>query len=298
MSDWLQVSAILPPESADAAECALIDAGALSVTFMDAGDSPVLEPAAGTTPLWPRLVVTGLFAPSADALRVLARLAGTLPAAQWRLAPLADREWEREWLKDFRPIRFGTRLWVAPAALDAPEGSVVVRLEPGLAFGTGTHPTTALCLEWLEGLRLDGAMVLDYGCGSGILAIAAARLGAARVVAVDNDPQALQATRQNAASNDVAQVVTACAPAQLDTVLRGARADVLVANILAGPLAELAPRFAQLLRGGGRVALSGILRGQESSVGAACASWFALDAPVAREDWVRLQGIRKECPAT
>jgi ribosomal protein L11 methyltransferase len=280
----------------DAAENALIEAGALAVTLCDAGDAPVLEPGPGETPLWPAVRVTGLFPGSGDALALVARLAAALPGTQWHVQGLGERAWEREWLKDFRPRRFGTRLWVAPLDVTAPEDGVVLRLDPGLAFGTGHHDTTALCLEWLDGLaggdRLAGAVVVDYGCGSGILAIAALKLGAARAVAVDNDPQALAATTANAARNGVGERLTACAPEGLDAALGGRPADVLVANILAGPLVELAPRFAAALGRGGRIALSGILAGQEARVLSACAPDFEMDAPCTREEWIRLQGTR------
>jgi ribosomal protein L11 methyltransferase len=178
-----------------------------------------------------------------------------------------------------------------------------LRLDPGLAFGTGTHPTTALCLEWLDALfgsregigapDFENALVVDYGSGSGILAIAALRLGAAEAIAVDIDPQALQATRSNAAINGVDQDLTACMPAELAAVLAGRKADILVANILAGPLQSLLPEFAALLRERGVLALSGILAGQETALEAAAARCFRLDPPARREGWVRLSGQRK-----
>lgn len=293
---WLQLHADVAPEAVDAAENALIEAGALAVMLGDAGDAPVLEPAAGETPLWPVVRVTGLFPGSGDALALVARLAAALPGAQWHVRGLGERAWEREWLRDFRPRRFGMRLWVAPLDMAAPEDGVVLRLDPGLAFGTGRHATTALCLEWLDGLASRGglaeAVLVDYGCGSGVLALAALKLGAARAVAVDNDPQALEATRANAARNGLGARLVACAPEGLEAALGGRPANVLVANILAGPLVELAPRFAHALGRGGRIALSGILAGQEARVLSACAPHFEMDAPCAREEWIRLQGRR------
>lgn len=300
-SSWLEISATVAREHAGRAEDALFGAGALSVTFRDAGDAPVLEPAPGETPLWPVLDIIGLFDGAADPLRALAAVDALHPAAAWRLGALADRAWEREWLRDFRPMRFGRRLAVVPSGMEAPADTVVVRLDPGLAFGTGTHPTTALCLEWLDGLAstgpdtpgpLQGALVIDYGCGSGILAIAAVKLGAAAAIAVDLDPQALVATRANAAMNGVAEVVQACAPEALDRALAGRRPHVLVANILAGPLQSLLPAFAARLPAGGRAALSGILVGQDAPLAQAAAHWFTLDPPATREDWVRLSGQR------
>lgn len=261
----------------------------------------MLEPAPGTAPLWPRLTVTGLFAGDADPLAVLAAVHARVPGAEWRVDSLAGRSWEREWLRDFRPLRFG-RLAVVPAAMTPPADSVALRLDPGLAFGTGAHPTTALCLEWLDALassageaqpQLAGGLVLDYGCGSGILAIAALLLGATEAVAVDLDPQALLATRDNAAINGVAGRITTCAPAELPTVLRGRKADILVANILARPLQALLPDFAERLAAGGMIALSGILVGQEATLAALAEPWFRLDRPATRDDWVRLSGRRK-----
>lgn len=300
---WLQLSAKALPEQAFQAEAALLDAGAVSVTLGDAADHPVLEPAPGETPLWPMVMITGLFPGDIEPLALLAALQARVPWAEWRLAPLAERVWEREWLRDFRTMRFGRRLVVMPSGEDPPPESVVLKLDPGLAFGTGNHATTALCLEWLDGLaaedgdRVTGplreALVVDYGCGSGILAIAALLLGAQAAIAVDIDPQALLATGDNASRNGVSERLVACAPDDLAEALGGREAEVLVANILAGPLAGLLPRFAGLLRTGGRVALSGILAGEEDALMTAAGHWFALDRPAMRDGWVRLSGQRK-----
>jgi ribosomal protein L11 methyltransferase len=303
-ANWLELSATVPREQADRAEQALFRSGALSVTLRDAADAPVLEPAPGETPLWPTVVVTGLFEAGLDPLEALARAHGEAPWLEWHAAALADRAWEREWLRDFRPMRFGRRLAVVPSGMTPPDGAVTVRLDPGLAFGTGTHPTTALCLEWLDGLAapvvdghapapLPGALVIDYGCGSGILAIAALRLGAAEAIATDLDPQALQATRANAAANGVGERLVACAPGSLPAVLGARKADILVANILAGPLEALLPVFASSLRRGGRLALSGILAGQAQALAAAAEPWFRLEPPQVRDEWVRLSGQRR-----
>jgi ribosomal protein L11 methyltransferase len=301
-ADWLEVSIVVDREHAELAEDHLLAAGAVSVTLQDAADDPVLEPAPGELRLWPRLTVTGLFAGDADPLAVLAAVQDGIPGATWSIAALADRAWEREWLRDFKPLRFGTRLAVVPTGMEPPAGTLVLRLDPGLAFGTGTHPTTALCLEWLDALAdnrdeasplLENALVIDYGSGSGILAIAALLLGAAEAIAVDIDPQALLATRSNAAINGVGEKLTACAPPELAAVLAGRKADILVANILAGPLQSLLPQFAALLREAGLVALSGILAGQETALEAAAVQWFRLEPPADRDDWVRLSGQRK-----
>lgn len=298
---WLEVSATVDRALAADAEALLFAAGALSVTLQDAADAPVLEPAPGETPLWPTLTVTGLFPGATDPLAVLAAIHERVPGAEWRLASLQDRAWEREWLRDSGPLRFGRRLAVLPGGTAPPAGAIAVRLDPGLAFGTGSHPTTALCLEWLDGLAaaapdgkslLDAALVVDYGCGSGILAIAALRLGAAEAIAIDLDAQALLATRANAAVNGVERRLRAAAPAELAAMLDGRKADILVANILAGPLRQLLPEFAATLKAGGLLALSGILVGQEGALAAAAERLFRLDAPVIRQDWVRLSGRR------
>ena len=300
--DWLEISATVGREQADAAEAHLLAAGAMAVTLLDAEDQPVLEPLPGETPLWPTLCITGLFPGDADPLRVLAELSRRAPGVAWRSSRLAGRAWEREWLRDFGPQRFGRHLAVVPHGQAAPHGCVVVRLDPGLAFGTGTHPTTALCLEWLDALArratggdapLPGALVVDYGCGSGILAIAALRLGASAAIGVDLDPQALLATRENAAANSVAEQLVACEPEALNTVLAGRKADILLANILAGPLHELLPAFAMHLRPGGRLALSGILADQAAALCRRAATWFEMEQPEIRDDWARLAGRRK-----
>jgi ribosomal protein L11 methyltransferase len=279
-------------------EDALFELGAVSVTLLDAADDPVLEPAPGQTPLWPTVKVRGLFdAATARRDELAAGLAGTgLPGCPSpEFEDVADRAWEREWLKDFHPMRFGRRLWVCPGGLPAGAPDAVrVELDPGLAFGTGTHPTTAMCLEWLDQLAdaggLEAATVIDYGCGSGILAIAALRLGARRAIAMDIDPQALLATRENAQRNGVADRVQTTD----DPGAGGQRATVVVANILAGPLVELAPALAALVQPGGRLALSGLLAGEQAdAVAAAYAPWFDIGQNASREGWCLLSGRRR-----
>jgi ribosomal protein L11 methyltransferase len=261
------------------------------VTLEDAADDPVLEPAPGETPLWPTVVVKAVFGAEADADVIAACLAQALPGSpRPRLETLPDKAWEREWLRDFRPMRFGRRLWVCPGGLPAGAPDAVrIELDPGLAFGTGTHPTTALCLEWLDGQEIAGRTVIDYGCGSGILAIAAARLGAGPVVAMDIDPQALIATGENAERNGVAARITVTG----DPSLAAGSADLLLANILAGPLVELAPRFAQALRPGGLLALSGLLLGQADTVTSAYRPWFDIATAATRDGWALLAGRRR-----
>jgi ribosomal protein L11 methyltransferase len=272
-------------------EDALFELGAVSITLADAADDPVLEPAPGETPLWPTVVVKAVFGAEADADVIAACLAQALPDAPApRFEVLPDKPWEREWLKDFKPMRFGRRLWVCPGGLPAGAPDAIrIELDPGLAFGTGTHPTTALCLEWLDSQDIAGRQVVDYGCGSGILAIAAAKLDAASVLAMDIDPQALIATRDNAARNAVAGRIAVTG----DPWLAAGTADVLLANILAGPLVDLAPRFAQAVRPGGLLALSGLLLEQADTVTAAYRPWFDIGTTATRDGWALLAGRRR-----
>lgn len=287
-------------------EDALLAAGAVAITLQDAGDEPVLEPAPGTTPLWPQVLVKALFEASADPQAVLGALRAELPQlpADASFETLADRAWEREWLKDFRPMRFGRRLWICPGGQRPPaadleavaspgspvDSPVIIELDPGLAFGTGTHPTTALCLEWLDGAPVAGKSLIDYGCGSGVLAIAGLKLGARQALAIDIDPQALQATGDNAARNGVDEPLTVrMADEPVDVA-----ADILLANILSQPLLALAATFARLVLPGGRLVLSGILRSQVEAVASRYAPWFDMAPATVRGDWVRLDGIRSD----
>jgi ribosomal protein L11 methyltransferase len=250
------------------------------------------------------VTVTALFAADADITAIRTGLGAStgldplLVAEKARIEPVADRAWEREWLKDFRPMRFGGRLWVCPGgqrpAIE-PGGiePIIVELDPGLAFGTGTHPTTALCLEWLDSgsgswLR-EGDLIVDYGCGSGILAIAALKLGAGAAIAMDIDDQALLATQQNAERNELSRRVRVTADPRCD----GARAQVLVANILAGPLIDLAATLAAHVEPGGRIALSGLLAEQADAVTAAYQPWFDIGLTGARDGWALLTGLRR-----
>jgi ribosomal protein L11 methyltransferase len=287
---FLMLSFDLGAHSADTAEAACFAAGAMSVTLSDAHDDAVLEPAPGEVRLWPATRVQALFAGEIDAAALIAALTASLGITAIESRILEDRPWEREWLKDYHAVRCGRRLWVSPRheRIEDPD-AVIVRLDPGLAFGTGTHPTTALCLSWLDAQLAADMRVIDYGCGSGILGIAAARLGAAQVWCYDIDPQALIAARENALANEVATRVTVCASA---TDLPAA-ADVLLANILAGPLCELASRFAGLVRAGGRIVLAGLLEPQALEVTAAYDTWFDMSRFASREEWVVLEGSRR-----
>jgi ribosomal protein L11 methyltransferase len=291
MADYLELAFDLEALDPAAAEAACFGAGALSVTLLDAQDDPVLEPAPGEVRLWPRTRAHCLFEYEADAAAIPRRLAAALAVAPERIqcVHVPDRVWEREWLKDFHAMRFGQRLWVCPFHEQVPDaGAVVVNLDPGLAFGTGTHASTALCLTWLDTHLRPGATVIDYGCGSGVLSLAAAKLGAGAVHAFDIDPQALLATADNARSNAVADLVQV--HTQAATLPTGT--DVLLANILCGPLCELVPSFAHLVPPGGEVVLAGIMEPQVAEVTAAYAPCFDVTRFGGRDGWVCLAGRR------
>ncbi|HEX4023834.1 MAG TPA: 50S ribosomal protein L11 methyltransferase [Steroidobacteraceae bacterium] len=283
---------------AEIAEAACLASGALAVTLSDARDQPVFEPRPGEMPLWQATRVQALFAAERAGAALIVELAARLGVEPAQLAARAvpERLWEREWLRDFHAMRFGEHLWICPhhEAVAEP-GAVVVRLDPGLAFGTGTHPSTALCLTWLDrqasfgaGGALDGCRLVDYGCGSGVLALAALKLGARRAYAFDIDPQALRATRENALDNGVADRLRLCE--RSEDVPRDC--DVLVANILGTVLLSLRHELAALLPAGGRLLLAGILAAEQSEMAAAFAKWFDMKWSAQRDDWVALSGTR------
>lgn len=291
---WLELHLRLPATDYQQVESALDAAGALAQTLTDAEDNPVLEPAPGQTPLWPQLKVQALFAAEQDPLDLLCALEGQLPESvlrSARFAKLDDRDWTRAWMDHYQPMRFGRRLWIYPSTIEPPRDSatVIVRLDPGLAFGTGTHPTTALCLEWLDGLEWHGESVFDYGCGSGVLAVAALRLGAGVAYGLDNDPQALLASRENAHRNGV--------EAQLQILGVGdplpPACDRLVANILLNPLIELSEAIASTVRPGGLAAFSGMLKGQDAEFIARYRDRFEDFAVQSQEDWIRVSARRR-----
>ena len=297
---WLELSLTLRSDQQEAVEAALEDVGALAVTLLDAdadtsNEQAILEPAVGETPLWSLIVLSALFEAETDRsglIHVLGELIPELEPGQILFREVADQDWTRVWMDQFKPMQFGERLWIYPWNIEPPSdpgNAVFVRLDPGLAFGTGTHPTTALCLEWLDRTELDGKTVIDYGCGSGVLAIAAALLGAAEVIGIDNDPQAIEASRDNATRNGVAKKILLRLPDIDERTL----ADLLVANILAGPLHELAPLFAAHVRPGGLLALSGILSGQETELLERYSEWFEDLVASKREDWVRIDAKRR-----
>ena len=290
---WLQVRLAITPEQAETYEDALLGVGAVSVTFMDAEDQPIFEPDLGTTPLWSNTHLLALFEADTDPANLVAHLqlltGGELPAHE--IEHIEDQDWERSWMDNFQPMRFGQRLWIVPSWHAAPEPEAVnLLLDPGLAFGTGTHPTTALCLEWLDGQDLNDCTVIDFGCGSGILAIAALLLGAPQAIGTDIDPQALEASRDNAGRNGIDP---ARFPVYLPADMPQQPAEVVVANILAGPLVSLAPQITALVKAGGRLALSGILAEQAEKVRAAYADAFDLDPTAIKDGWVRISGVKR-----
>ena len=286
-------------------ENALDDVGALSVTLLDAdadtgNERAILEPGVGETPLWKALVLTALFDADADALTLLAALEAFDPGLDWTqvgFRKVEDEDWERAWLDQFTPMRFGARTFIVPWNHEVPDEAVedaaIVRLDPGLAFGSGTHPTTALCLRWLDALadegRLQGQRVLDFGCGSGILALAALKLGAAQAIGVDNDPQALLASADNAHRNEVGAAFSVYLPDDEPV----ATYPVVVANILASALDALADTLAARVAPGGRIALSGILKGQEGDLLVRYATWFDHLSATQDGDWMRIDGVRR-----
>ena len=290
---WLQLHLATTEAHADAFQSALEDMGACAVTLTDGADQPVFEPPPGARPLWQNTVVSALFDADRDPALILAALQQQgLEAQAHHHETLDDQVWERAWMDDFAPMRFGERLWIVPSWSASPDPQAVnLKLDPGLAFGTGTHETTALCLEWLDQADLTGKAVLDFGCGSGVLAIAALLLGAGNATGTDIDPQALTASEDNARNNGVADALRLYLPENLPADYR---CDVLVATILAGPLVELAGQLASYCRPGGSLALSGILAEQAESVRNAYAPWFDLNPTTQQGDWVRIDGVRRK----
>ncbi len=295
---WIQLQIPADPDSADQLEDLLMEMGAEAVSMEDAADQPLYEPDPGTTPLWHQTSVTGLFGAERDIEELCAAVKDAWHQQTQQSLPdisvtlVEDKDWEREWMDDFKPLRFGERLWIVPSWHDAPDPHAAnLLLDPGLAFGTGTHPTTALCLEWLDGQDVEAQQVIDYGCGSGILGLAALLLGADHVIGVDTDPQALEASRENARRNQVEED-------RLDLFLPAdepdTMADIMLANILAQPLIGLAPRLAAKVKPGGHLVLSGILSNQAREVMEAYEPWFIMDEPEQREEWIRLTGRRND----
>lgn len=289
---WLQLRLHTSLAQASDLEDLLLRSGALAVTLEDNADEPVLEPGVGETPLWQRTRITGLYPADSDMDQVLQSFPAAVRAGcSCRVEILEDKDWEREWMQHYQPMQFGQRLWVCPSWREPPDPEAVnLLLDPGLAFGTGTHPTTALCLTELDRLDLNGLELVDYGCGSGILAAAALKLGAATVLGVDNDPQALLASRENARRNGLPdEALPLALPGEVDPAWRG-RAHVVIANILAGPLAELADTLLDLLHPEGTLLLSGLLSNQAQSLCDHYASRIALNIAAEQDGWVCLRG--------
>jgi ribosomal protein L11 methyltransferase len=291
---WQQLTLRVRSVDAEPLEQQLLEAGAVSISYLDAEDQPVFQEEPGSTPLWDLSILLALFEAEFDLNSVLGTFRNNplvLNGDSLQIEKLEDQAWERSWMQDFKPMQFGRRLWICPswetAAID---DAITIMMDPGLAFGSGTHPTTGLCLEWLDQADLQGLDVIDYGCGSGVLAIAAALLGARQVIAVDNDPQAILATIDNSQRNSISLEQL---HAYLPEALPSLQADVLLANILAAPLQQLAGHFANLLKPGGRLVLSGLLENQIDEVAAAYTGQFTLAEPVIEGDWVRLDGVRK-----
>lgn len=297
---WLELSLRCRATDEARLEAALEDLGALSVSLLDAADADneqaILEPGVGEIPLWPEVTLLALFEHNRDArllLHALDAYDGRLDLSSANFSVVEDQDWERAWMDQYRPMRFGEHTWIIPWNMAAPEessGAAIVRLDPGLAFGSGTHPTTALCLQWLDGLDLAGKSVLDFGCGSGILALAALKLGAAAAVGVDNDPQALAASIDNAERNAVADRLQVFLPESEPD----ARYPVVVANILANALDALAETLAARVAPAGVIALSGILHGQEPALLQRYSPWFDELRADRLDDWMRITGRRKE----
>ena len=288
---WIQFIFNSTPDDAEALSDQLLEIGASAVTFQDNEDQPIYEPEIGTTPLWPATNVIALYDAKTDIDMLIGMLTGMMaPQAvpSYRIEAVEDKDWVREWMDNFHPMSFGEKLWICPSWHTPPQADAInIMLDPGLAFGTGTHPTTALCLNWLDQANVKDKVVIDYGCGSGILAIAAALLGAKKVIGVDTDPQALEATQANAERNGV----------KIDTYLPddcpNETCDLLLANILAGPLQSLSERLAGLSKPSAAIVLSGILDVQAEDVSQSYQTWFDMEAPVLKDEWIRLVGQKR-----
>jgi len=291
---WIQLRLSANEDTSEKYSDWLSACGAQAVTFIDAKDTPIYEPLPGDEVIyWSNTVVMGLFEANHDMDKTISYLQSIHPDKQemaYKLEQLEDKDWEREWMDNFHPMKFGQRLWICPSWREIPEPEAVnVMLDPGLAFGTGTHPTTALCLTWLDGLDLAGKTVVDFGCGSGILSLAALKLGAKKVIGIDIDPQALQASKANAERNGVADRLELFLPKDQPSF----KADVVVANILAGPLRELAPVIIDYVAPNGLLALSGVLEEQAEELQIIYGQWCEMDTIAVQDEWVRLSGTKR-----
>ena len=291
---WQQLKIQLHSENASYFEQILFDSDAISISYLDAEDQPVFQEEPGSTPLWDNTFLLCLFNTKTDLGSLLNKLrcnTKVLNNKSLNIELIEDQDWERSWMKDFEPIQFGEKLWICPSWLSPPEPNAVnIKLDPGLAFGTGNHATTSLCLRWLDQADVRGSEVIDYGCGSGVLSIASALLGAVKVHSVDNDPQAISATIDNSRRNKVpGDVLTTYLPEAVPPV----HADILIANILERPLIDLSEKFAELVKKGGYITLSGLLEEQIPSLLSCYDRWFDMEAPQVEQGWVLLCGTRK-----
>lgn len=293
--NWLQIAINTTRNHAETAENCLFAIGAHTVTLTDAADQPILEPGVNETPIWNDVTVTGLFDDKNNTQALLDEITHNLASIKHSCETkiLQDQNWTRAWMEHFHAMQFGERLWVCPLHIEPPAPEAInLRLDPGLAFGTGTHPTTSLCLRWLDKNVKAQKTLLDYGCGSGILAIAACMLGVTHSDGVDIDPQALTATMDNAEVNNVTEKIECLLPEDYNKQHADTQYDIVVANILSGPLAELAPTLARHSRTGGDIILSGILKEQADTVLDSYREFFNMDEPEFEEDWVLLHGVR------
>jgi len=294
---WQQLKLQARSDQIDSLEKMLLDYGGLSISYLDAKDQAIFQKTPGSTPLWDLVDLVCLFEKEKNLnglLFLLQQHIAIKNKESLTLEVLEDQAWERSWMSDFKAMQFGKRLWVCPSWQKPPEPNAInIMLDPGLAFGSGSHATTSMCLKWLEKNTRDDSTVIDYGCGSGILAIAAALLGAPRVIAVDNDPQAITATIENARRNNIsAGIIETFLPDQLPNNMLALQSDILVANILAEPLLQLAENLSHLVKPKGKIALSGLLAEQANELLEHYGSWFKMGEAVMTEEWVRLSGIR------
>ena len=295
---WQELRFSTTPDQLEHLESWLFEQGALAVTLEDNADEPLLEPGPGETPLWQNIKLVALFEVGINLSPILASV-----PQQWVTASadaanfVPDQDWERAWMENFEPLKMGKRLWICPSWCEPPDPHAVnINLDPGLAFGTGTHPTTAMCLGELDATIQPGINLIDYGCGSGILAIAGLKLGATKAFAVDNDPQAVTATWDNAQRNAITQdQLDVFLVSQADTQGRLQPADLVIANILAGPLEALAPTLIDLMNPGGRLILAGLLSEQAAALIEAYKPWVALSAVQELEGWTLLAGPKLSC---
>ncbi|WP_016956327.1 50S ribosomal protein L11 methyltransferase [Catenovulum agarivorans] len=289
---WLQLRYTTDKQSADLISDEMMECGAFSVTFLDAQDTPIYEPKPGDFLLWEQTIAIGLYDAEADMDAIVEHL-HQFPFGQkgsYKIEQLEDKDWIREWMDSFKPIQFGDRLWVCPSWCDIPDPAAVnIILDPGLAFGTGTHPTTSLCLQWLDKHIQPQHTIVDFGCGSGILAVAGLKLGAKKAIGIDIDPQAIEASTANAERNHVLDKLELYLPDAQPQL----QADIVVANILAGPLRELAQVISDYVKPGGKLALSGILDSQAEEICQIYSQWFDLEAVAQQEDWCRVAGTKK-----